>query len=127
MASPAEPAPSNDSTFKCPPLASLVAALRDGARPIAARMRAIFYLRTLGGADAVAALCEALGDKSSSVLFRHEVAYVLGQMQAAAAVPVLRAVLRDTADEVIVRHEVRGEGERRGACARCAAYCGALR
>ena len=92
-------------TFKCPPFSSLTATLHDSDAPIAARTRAIFYLRTLGGELAVSALCKALRDADGSVLFRHEVAYVLGQMQAAAAVPHLLAVLRDLSDDVIVRHE----------------------
>ena len=92
-------------TFKCPPFTSLTLTLHDSQAPIAARTRAIFYLRTLGGDLAVSALCKALRDVDSSVLFRHEVAYVLGQMQASAAVPHLLAVLRDVGDDVIVRHE----------------------
>jgi deoxyhypusine monooxygenase len=92
-------------TFKCPPFSSLTSTLHDGSAPIAARTRAIFYLRTMGGAEAVSALCAALREKSGSVLFRHEVAYVLGQMQARAALPDLLSVLRDVHDDVIVRHE----------------------
>lgn len=40
-----------------PPREELAACLHDLSRPIAQRMRAIFYLRTLGGSDAVEALC----------------------------------------------------------------------
>lgn len=93
--------------FATPPFATLVATLGDVSQPVAARMRSIFYLRTLGGPDAIGALCAALRDVSGTVLFRHEIAYVLGQMQAAESLPTLLAVLRDTADEPIVRHEVR--------------------
>jgi phenylpyruvate tautomerase PptA (4-oxalocrotonate tautomerase family) len=40
--------------FVTPPLPDLLSTLNDLSRPIAARMRAIFYLRTLGGsADGV--------------------------------------------------------------------------
>jgi len=101
MASDAPAAP----TFSAPPFPALVSTLLDAAAPIAARTRAIFYLRTRGGEDAVAALCAALRDPAGSVLFRHEVAYVLGQMQARAAVPALLETLRDAADDAIVRHE----------------------
>ncbi len=72
-------------------------------------MRAIFYLRTLGGSENVRALCAALRKPEGTALFRHEIAYVLGQMQDASAVPDLLAVLRDTSDDTVVRHEVRGE------------------
>ena len=101
------PADEAHPVFVSPPLPELLATLTDASRPVAARLRAVFYLRTLGGPTAVAALCAALRDARGTVLFRHEVAYVLGQMQAADAVGDLLAVLRDTADEPIVRHEVR--------------------
>lgn len=77
-------------------------------------MRAIFYLRTIGGNDAIEGLCKALADKSGSTLFRHEVAYVLGQMQAVPAISTLVAVLSDAEDDPIVRHE---SGEALGAVA----------
>jgi hypothetical protein len=110
-------APEPTPHFATPPFATLVATLGDAAQPVAARMRSIFYLRTLGGVDAIAALCAALRDVSGTVLFRHEIAYVLGQMQAVESLPTLLAVLRDTADEPIVRHEVRA----RVLATRCAA------
>lgn len=102
------------SSFKFPPTEELVATLLDLSRPIAARMRSIFYLRTIGGDEAVQALCKALRNKEGTTLFRHEIAYVLGQMLAKAAVPDLLAVLRDTSDDPIVRHE---SGEALGAIA----------
>jgi deoxyhypusine monooxygenase len=91
--------------FRFPPTEKLVALLRDQAAPIAARMRSIFYLRTLGGADNVAALCAALEDRAGSTLFRHEVAYVLGQLRAPEAIGSLSRVLRDAGEDAIVRHE----------------------
>ena len=106
-----------------PPLpshAAQLACLADGARPIAARMRAIFYLRSGPAetrASAVSALCAALLERrgaGASVLFRHECAYVLGQMRDAAALPALLTVLRDASDDAIVRHEA---GEALGAVA----------
>ena len=96
----------------CPPMSELLSCLASPDRPIAARMRSVFYLRSLGGADAVAALCAALADKRGSALFRHEVAYVLGQMRATSALPALVAVLADASDDVVVRHEA---GEALGA------------
>ena len=41
-----------------PPKEELISVVKDLAKPIAQRMRAVFYLRTLGGEDAVLALCE---------------------------------------------------------------------
>jgi deoxyhypusine monooxygenase len=115
--------------FKFPPMEELKAVLLDLSKPIAQRMRSIFYLRTLGGDEAVKTLCAgkchrrylplmqqvhililvscaALKNKEGTILFRHEIAYVLGQMRAKSAVPDLVAVLSDTTDDPIVRHEV---------------------
>lgn len=90
------------------PFDTLAATVVDIAgQPIAKRMRAMFYLRTIGTPEAVRVLCQALEDKAGSCLYRHELAYVLGQMRDATAVPALTAVLEDVADDVIVRHEVR--------------------
>ena len=100
--------------FKFPPTPELVACVTDNSRPIAQRMRAVFYLRTVGGDVAVEALCTALKNKSGTCLFRHETAYVLGQMEARGAVPDLIAVLNDSSDDTIVRHEA---GEALGAIA----------
>lgn len=100
--------------FKFPPTPELVACVTDNSRPIAQRMRAVFYLRTIGGDVAVDALCRALKNKSGTCLFRHETAYVLGQMEARGAVPDLVSVLKDSSDDPIVRHEA---GEALGAIA----------
>lgn len=110
----AEPGSEGGHHFKFPPTPELVACVTDNTRPIAQRMRAVFYLRTIGGDVAVDALCRALKDKSGTCLFRHETAYVLGQMEARGAVPVLIAVLQDASDDTIVRHEA---GEALGAIA----------
>ena len=99
--------------FVTPPRADLVSTLLDLSRPIASRMRAIFYLRSMGDehlAENTAILCRALQDTRGTALFRHEIAYVLGQMQSVQAIPDLSAVLRNTADDVVVRHEVRVAG-----------------
>lgn len=100
--------------FKMPPKDELKAVLLDLTKPIAQRMRSIFYLRTIGGDDAVETLCAALANKEGTTLFRHEIGYVLGQMQAASAVPTLLKVLQDPEDDPIVRHEC---GEALGAIA----------
>jgi len=94
--------------FRTPSRDELVSTLRDLSRPIAARMRAIFYLRSMGESRAENAeiLCEALRNESGTALFRHEIAYVLGQMQEASAVPTLQAILENVKDDVVVRHEV---------------------
>ena len=96
--------------FVTPPRDVLVATLLNQERPIAARMRAIFYLRSMGEEHRksnTTVLCQALLDKRGTALFRHEIAYVLGQMQEKGAISELCAVLRDTGDDVVVRHEVR--------------------
>lgn len=98
--------------FRMPEKSALIKVLHDLEKPIAQRMRAIFYLRTVGGDDAVAALATALRNRGGSTLFRHEIAYVLGQMQATTAVPALLEVLQDASDDPIVRHE---SGEALGA------------
>ncbi len=79
------------------------AQLLDGSLPMFQRMRAVFALRNLGGADAVDALAAAFADPSA--LLRHELAYVLGQMQDTHAVPALTRVLEAEDEHVMVRHE----------------------
>lgn len=100
--------------FKFPPTEDLINVLLDLSKPIAQRMRAVFYLRTIGGDDAVQALCKGLKNKEGTCLFRHEIAYVLGQMQAKNAITTLTEVLSDASDDPIVRHE---SGEALGAIA----------
>ena len=74
--------------------------------PVAKVMRAIYYLRTMGGDDAIDVLCDALRLRAHhSPLLRHEIGYVLGQMQSERSCEALEAVLVDVADDVMVRHE----------------------
>lgn len=73
-------------------------------------MRAIYYLRSIGTAEATAILCEALrkdavAPPGHSPLMRHEVAYVLGQIRDPVACDVLEKTLADPMDDVMVRHE----------------------
>ncbi len=67
------------------------------------RMRALFTLRNIGGADAVEALAAAYDSKSA--LLKHEIAYVMGQMQDPHAVPYLIERLEDRDEDLMVRHE----------------------
>ena len=67
------------------------------------RMRSLFALRNIGGAEAVNAICS--GFSSPSALLRHEIAYVLGQMQNQSALPALVERLQDIDEHVMVRHE----------------------
>ena len=108
--------------FVTPPRDELIATLLNLERPIAARMRAIFYLRSQEEhrAENTAVLCKALRDGRGTALFRHEIAYVLGQMQEELAIDDLSAVLRDTKDDVVVRHEVRARAGLRANCPRWA-------
>jgi deoxyhypusine monooxygenase len=103
-----------ENSFKFPPMPVLQATLMDKSKPIAARMRSIFYLRTIGGEEATSSLMRALEDKDGTTLFRHEIAYVLGQMQAKESLPLLESILQDENDDIIVRHEC---GEALGAIA----------
>jgi deoxyhypusine monooxygenase len=84
-------------------VADLRRRLLDPDEPMFQRMRCVFTLRNLGGAEAVEALAAAFADPSA--LLRHEVAYVLGQMQDPHAVPYLTEVLRKPMEHVMVRHE----------------------
>lgn len=84
--------------------------LVDPAQPLQARFRALFTLRGLGGAAAIAWISRGFGDDSA--LLKHELAYCLGQMQDRRAIPALEAVLRDRGQEPMVRHEA---GEALGA------------
>jgi hypothetical protein len=52
--------------FKFPPKEELISVVTDLSKPIAQRMRSIFYLRTLGGDDAVEALCK--GERHTGAL-----------------------------------------------------------
>jgi deoxyhypusine monooxygenase len=68
--------------------------------PVALKMRAIYYLRTMGTCEAVDVLCRALARDAvpgggHSPLMRHELAYVLGQLQDPSACPALEATLED--------------------------------
>jgi deoxyhypusine monooxygenase len=103
-----------ENSFKFPPMHVLQSTLMDKSKPIAARMRSIFYLRTIGGDAATTCLMGALEDKEGTTLFRHEIAYVLGQMQAKEALSLLESILQDENDDIIVRHEC---GEALGAIA----------
>eukprot|EP00040_Diaphanoeca_grandis_P026544 m.148935 g.148935 ORF g.148935 m.148935 type:complete len:465 (+) comp30629_c1_seq2:411-1805(+) len=80
-----------------------------GATPAAKRMRAIYYLRSIGSKECIQILCDALVSKKisppHSTLIRHEIAYVLGQLRTTMACVSLEQVLRDQDDDVMVRHE----------------------
>jgi hypothetical protein len=43
--------------FVSPPMNELISTLLSLGKPIAQRMRCIFYLRTVGGDEAISALC----------------------------------------------------------------------
>uniref|UniRef100_UPI00358EFCC8 deoxyhypusine hydroxylase isoform X2 n=1 Tax=Myxine glutinosa TaxID=7769 RepID=UPI00358EFCC8 len=84
--------------------------LCDPKESLAARFRALFTLRNLGGLRAVESIGRAFGDPSA--LLKHELAYCLGQMREPSAIPLLSSVLRDRQQEPMVRHEA---GEALGA------------
>ncbi|XP_034529110.1 deoxyhypusine hydroxylase [Notolabrus celidotus] len=84
--------------------------LVDPGLDLARRFRALFTLKSLGGAEAIEWISKAFSDESA--LLKHELAYCLGQMQDKRAIPTLTAVLKDTQQEAMVRHEA---GEALGA------------
>ena len=85
---------------------SLATTLTSPGEPIGKRMRALFYLRSVGGPTAIGALRQTLEDKRrNGSLLRHEAAFVLGQMSARSALPSLEKVLRDCEDDAMTRHE----------------------
>lgn len=86
------------------------AVLNDTRRPLKARFRALFILRSIGCDLSVKWIAKCLHDDSA--LLKHELAYCLGQMQNKTAIPVLIEVLEDVSQEPIVRHEA---GEALGA------------
>jgi len=77
--------------------------LINSERPLKERFRALFTLKNIGGAEAIAWIAKAFGDESA--LLKHEVAYCLGQLQDPLAIPILTEVLADAKREPIVRHE----------------------
>eukprot|EP00505_MAST-04D_sp_SCG-Rhode-Island_P002900 Stramenopile-MAST_4_protein_2900 len=81
------------------------ALLGDINAPVAKRMRAIYYLRSMGTEEAVGVLIRALLDKRNSPLVRHELAYVLGQIQDKKACDALESIVADGSDDAMVRHE----------------------
>lgn len=85
-------------------LESICARALRSSEPVAARMRALFALKSRGGPAAVHTLARSMRE-DASVLVKHEAAYCLGQMRDARALPALEAALRDGAEDVIVRHE----------------------
>ncbi len=87
----------------CETIRKIGAVLNDQKHPLAARFRALFTLRNLGGQTAIDCISECFTDSSS--LLKHECAYCLGQMQDEGAIPALEKVLRDEKQETIVRHE----------------------
>ena len=95
-----DPAP----PLPCSSVDALLLRLCDGSLSLYERYRAMFSLRNLGSAEAVAALSEALSSSSSPV-FRHELCYVMGQMQHPAALPCLQRLLADRSEHAMVRHE----------------------
>jgi len=95
-----DPAPPLDSSTS---LEEAVSQLLNVDIPLFVRYQAMFFLRNMGGEDAVLGLAKGL--KDSSALFRHEIAYVLGQMAHEASVPGLQSCLEDLDEHGMVRHE----------------------
>ncbi|XP_070688656.1 deoxyhypusine hydroxylase [Pempheris klunzingeri] len=91
-------------------VAAIGQTLVDPGLGLTRRFRALFTLKSLGGAESIEWISKAFTDESA--LLKHELAYCLGQMQDRRAIPILTAVLKDTQQEPMVRHEA---GEALGA------------
>ena len=82
-----------------PPMVDLCAAIAETSAPLAMRMRAVYYLRTIASEEAVDVLAAALLDRENTPLMRHELAYVLGQIRNARACPTLEVGERGRGEE----------------------------
>ena len=71
--------------------------------PITKRMRALFYLRTIGTEDVIPIISRAFND--SSLLLQHEICYVLGQIRNSGSLEFLASVLENEDNAIISRHE----------------------
>lgn len=86
-----------------PSLSVLEEVLLSKSEPITKRMRALFYLRTIGSEQAISVIIKAFDDPS--LLLQHEVCYVLGQINNTLALEFLIRVLQDENAAIISRHE----------------------
>jgi deoxyhypusine monooxygenase len=86
-----------------PPVYVLEEVLLNREEPIAKRMRALFYLRTIGTEEVIPVLCKAFSDPS--LLLQHEICYVLGQINLKESISFLVSVLKDESIAGISRHE----------------------
>jgi deoxyhypusine monooxygenase len=93
--------------FRFPPKDELKAVLLDLSKPIAQRMRSIFYLRSLGGDDSVETLCAGASVKRPSVPARFS---CVQRTRQPAVVDELTcfvpAALRNKAGTCLFRHEI---------------------
>eukprot|EP00658_Telonema_sp_P-2_P071996 TRINITY_DN61192_c0_g1_i2.p1 TRINITY_DN61192_c0_g1~~TRINITY_DN61192_c0_g1_i2.p1 ORF type:complete len:310 (-),score=68.12 TRINITY_DN61192_c0_g1_i2:124-1053(-) len=79
--------------------------LQNEVLPLYKRYQAMFTLRNLDCAEAVARLCDSLVQDQGSPCFRHEVAFVLGQLESKVAVQALLKKLAARDEHAVVRHE----------------------
>ena len=93
------------ATWELPPMQKLKESVDDVSGPLAMRMRAVYYLRTVASPEAIGYLCEGLREQRNSPLLRHELAYVLGQIRDELACECLESTLGSTDEDVMVRHE----------------------
>lgn len=86
-------------------LEELRAVYLNEALPLAERYRAMFRLRDLGTAEAIAALGAGFSCQARSDLFEHEIAFIFGQLSHPDSVPFLAAALADETRHEMIRHE----------------------
>jgi deoxyhypusine monooxygenase len=89
--------------MELPSIQLLESVLNDKSEPITKRMRALFYLRTIGTDEVVPVIIKAFDD--FSLLLQHEICYVLGQIGNPKSVEFLLKVLADENNAAISRHE----------------------
>lgn len=86
-----------------PSIPVLEEVLLNASEPITKRMRALFYLRTIGNEEVIPIISKAFSDPS--LLLQHEICYVLGQIKHIKSLEFLKQVLENEDNAVISRHE----------------------
>lgn len=89
--------------MELPAIPILEEVLLNSSESITKRIRALFYLRTIGTEAVIPTIIKGFADPS--LLLQHEVCYVLGQLHHPLSLSFLSQVLSDESIAVISRHE----------------------
>lgn len=95
-----DPAPPFEASINVVDLGNL---LVDQSKSLFERYRAMFSLRNIDSAEAVAQLARGFDDPNA--LFKHEIAFVFGQMGHPASLEALKLTLKKDGEHAMVRHE----------------------